>query len=168
MKLTFLTPQARRFVRGLIIFVAISFLNEIAGIAFAIGWIIFMIQTSSKLNTNINEDSYFIPKSIDREKSGTAFEGLLIDFGSAHYNHDPKASKSFFVQLKSGDSLREVWGVDLKRVIRDKGLSVGDCVELLYKGAIPIVLDERIPNSNETRKVTRYKNAWDAIKVISP
>lgn len=157
-----LTPQSRLYVRGLLMFVSITYFSTHAGIVFAVLWILFMIQTSSG-NKKLTEENLFIPKAVN----GNGYEGCVISFGSDNYEHDPKASPSFYIQLKSGETLKKVWGVDLKRVVREKGLKIGDCIELVYQGAFSVEIDERIPNSNETRKVTRFKNSWDAIKVIS-
>jgi hypothetical protein len=164
--MSYLNAQSRMFIRGLIIFVSITFVNTSAGVAFAVCWIIFMLQQNSrdKPLKDSDEGSCYIPKPLDREN---AYEGVVTGFGSDHYQHDSEQSRSFFIQLTFHGSIQELWGVDLKRVIREKGLSIGDQVELLYKGAVPVLVDERLPNSTETRQVTRYRNSWDALKVIT-
>jgi len=157
-----LTPQSRLYVRGLIMFIAITYFSTHAGIVFVAFSVLFLIQKRWSNNKSTN-DHLFIPKALD----SAVYKGCVMAFGNDNYLHNPEASPSFFIQLKSGESLNKVWGVDLKRVVRAKGLIIGDSVELVYKGAIPVLIDQRIPNTNETRKVTRYKNSWDAIKVIS-
>jgi putative DNA primase/helicase len=45
--------------------------------------------------------------------------GTLIDHGVAAYRHDPGEPISYFVKIGTSDGEREIWGIDLKRAIKE-------------------------------------------------
>ena len=45
--------------------------------------------------------------------------GRLIDHGVAAYRHDPHEPISYFVKIETPDGEREIWGVDLKRALKE-------------------------------------------------
>lgn len=82
--------------------------------------------------------------------------GRLIDHGVAPYEHNPQSRDSYFVTLENdkGDQ-RTVWGVDLKRAMRDASPEIGDRIGLQHEGATPVTL----PDGTKAER-----NAWRVIK----
>ncbi|MDR6192175.1 Ti-type conjugative transfer relaxase TraA [Agrobacterium pusense] len=82
--------------------------------------------------------------------------GRLVDHGVAPYEHNPQSRASYFVTLENdkGD-LRTVWGVDLKRAMRDASPEIGDRIGLQHEGATPVTL----PDGTQVQR-----NAWRVVK----
>jgi hypothetical protein len=57
------------------------------------------------------------PGSRNRPKG--PITGRLIDHGVAAYRHDPHEPISYFVKIETPDGEREIWGVDLKRALKE-------------------------------------------------
>ena len=58
-----------------------------------------------------------IPHGRDRPKG--PITGRLIDHGVAAYRHDPHEPISYFVKIETPQGEREIWGVDLKRALKE-------------------------------------------------
>jgi len=82
--------------------------------------------------------------------------GRLVDHGVAPYEHNPQSRASYFVTLENdkGD-LRTVWGVDLKRAMREASPQIGDRIGLQHEGATPVTL----PDGTQVQR-----NAWRVVK----
>lgn len=82
--------------------------------------------------------------------------GRLVDHGVAPYEHNPQSRESYFVTLENdkGDQ-RTVWGVDLKRAMRDASPKIGDRIGLQHEGATPVTL----PDGTKAER-----NAWRVVK----
>lgn len=82
--------------------------------------------------------------------------GRLVDHGVAPYEHNRQARESYFVTLKNdkGDQ-RTVWGVDLKRAMREASPKIGDRIFLQHEGATPVSL----PDGTKAER-----NAWRVVK----
>jgi len=82
--------------------------------------------------------------------------GRLVDHGVAPYEHNPQSRASYFVTLENdkGD-LRTVWGVDLKRAMREASPQIGDRIGLQHEGATPVTL----PDGTQAER-----NAWRVVK----
>ncbi|WP_144576411.1 MobQ family relaxase [Agrobacterium sp. DE0009] len=81
--------------------------------------------------------------------------GQLVDQGVAPYEHNPKSRESYFVTLENDKGERRtVWGVDLKRAMRDASPEIGDRIELQHEGATPITL----PDGTQAER-----NAWRVV-----
>ncbi|MEV5056424.1 Ti-type conjugative transfer relaxase TraA, partial [Agrobacterium radiobacter] len=82
--------------------------------------------------------------------------GRLVDHGIAPYEHHRQARENYFVTLENdkGDQ-RTVWGVDLKRAMRDASPAIGDRIELQHEGATPVTL----PDGTQAER-----NAWRVVK----
>lgn len=82
--------------------------------------------------------------------------GRLVDHGVAPYEHNPQSRNCYFVTLENdkGDR-RTVWGVDLKRAMRDASPEIGDRIGLQHEGATPVTL----PDGTKAER-----NAWRVIK----
>ncbi|MGV1788320.1 MULTISPECIES: Ti-type conjugative transfer relaxase TraA [Agrobacterium] len=82
--------------------------------------------------------------------------GRLVDHGVAPYEHHRQARENYFVTLENdkGDQ-RTVWGVDLKRAMRDASAKIGDRIALRHEGATPVTL----PDGTQAER-----NAWRVVK----
>ncbi|NSY70311.1 Ti-type conjugative transfer relaxase TraA [Agrobacterium tumefaciens] len=82
--------------------------------------------------------------------------GRLVDHGIAPYEHHRQARENYFVTLENdkGDQ-RTVWGVDLKRAMRDASPAIGDRIGLQHEGATPVTL----PDGTQAER-----NAWRVVK----
>ncbi|WP_289298428.1 BID domain-containing protein, partial [uncultured Reyranella sp.] len=82
--------------------------------------------------------------------------GRLVDHGVAPYEHNPQSRDSYFVTLENdkGDQ-RTVWGVDLKRAMRDASPKIGDRIGLQHEGATPVTLPDG---------TMAERNTWRVIK----
>jgi hypothetical protein len=62
------------------------------------------------------------PRSADattRDRPKGPITGRLIDHGAASYRHDPHEPISYFVKVETTEGEREIWGVDLKRALKE-------------------------------------------------
>ncbi|MFF2324108.1 Ti-type conjugative transfer relaxase TraA [Agrobacterium sp. NPDC058088] len=82
--------------------------------------------------------------------------GRLVDHGVAPYEHNPQSRDSYFVTLENDKGERHtVWGVDLKRAMRDASPAIGDRIGLQHEGATPVTL----PDGTKAER-----NAWRVVK----
>ncbi|QTG14581.1 Ti-type conjugative transfer relaxase TraA [Agrobacterium tumefaciens] len=82
--------------------------------------------------------------------------GRLVDHGNAPYEHNPQSRESYFVTLENDKGERHtVWGVDLKRAMRDASPKIGDRISLQHEGATPVTL----PDGTQAER-----NAWRIVK----
>ena len=82
--------------------------------------------------------------------------GRLVDHGIASYEHNPQSRDSYFVTLENDKGeQRTVWGVDLKRAMRDASPKIGDRISLHHEGATPVTL----PDGTQAER-----NAWRVVK----
>ena len=42
-----------------------------------------------------------------------------MDHGAAHYLHDPRNDRSYFVRIETPSGERDIWGVDLQRAVKE-------------------------------------------------
>ena len=82
--------------------------------------------------------------------------GRLVDHGVAPYENHPQSRESYFVTLENDKGERRtVWGVDLKRAMRDASPKIGDRISLQHEGATPVTL----PDGTQAER-----NAWRVVK----
>jgi len=82
--------------------------------------------------------------------------GRLVDHGVAPYEHNPQSRESYFVTLENDKGERHtVWGVDLKRAMREASPKIGDRIFLQHEGATPVSL----PDGTKAER-----NAWRVVK----
>jgi len=55
----------------------------------------------------------------ERERQRTLQVGRLVSHGEAPYLHDPHNDMSYFVRIETPSGEREIWGVDLRRALRE-------------------------------------------------
>ncbi|NSY51358.1 Ti-type conjugative transfer relaxase TraA [Agrobacterium tumefaciens] len=82
--------------------------------------------------------------------------GRLVDHGVAPYENHPQSRESYFVTLENDKGERHtVWGVDLKRAMREASPKIGDRISLQHEGATPVTL----PDGTQAER-----NAWRVVK----
>ncbi|WCK66817.1 Ti-type conjugative transfer relaxase TraA [Agrobacterium tumefaciens] len=82
--------------------------------------------------------------------------GRLVDHGIAPYEHNRQARENYFVTLENDKGERRtVWGVDLKRAMRDASPKIGDRIGLQHEGATPVTLSDG---------TQAERNAWRVVK----
>jgi Ti-type conjugative transfer relaxase TraA len=82
--------------------------------------------------------------------------GRLVDHGIASYEHNPQSRDSYFVTLENDKGERHtVWGVDLKRAMRDASPKIGDRIGLRHEGATPVTLPDGTKAERNTWRVVR-------------
>lgn len=54
-----------------------------------------------------------------RDRPRGPITGRLIDHGVAAYRHDPHEPISYFVKIETPEGDREIWGIDLKRALKE-------------------------------------------------
>lgn len=95
--------------------------------------------------------------------------GKIVEQGSAHYKFDPDKEQSHFVRLATAQGEQMIWGIDLKRAIKDGGLQKGDDVAIAYQGREPVTLQIKDRDASGKvigqREVTTHRNIWAAEKV---
>lgn len=105
------------------------------------------------------------PKHTD---TATNPEGWVVKFGPAPFEHDPKKSKSFFVELENatGDR-RTIWGVDLERAAAVAGMNAGDYVLLRNLGSKPVAIQQIHYDDNGMRIGTEWQQTTRKIWAIN-
>ncbi|MFK3691108.1 Ti-type conjugative transfer relaxase TraA [Agrobacterium tumefaciens] len=82
--------------------------------------------------------------------------GRLVDHGVAPYEHNSQSRENYFVTLENDKGeQRTVWGVDLKRAMRDASPEIGDRIGLQHEGATPVTL----PDGKRAER-----NAWRVVQ----
>lgn len=82
--------------------------------------------------------------------------GRLVDHGIAPYEHNRQARENYFVTLENDKGERHtVWGVDLKRAMRDASPEIGDRIGLQHDGVTPVTL----PDGTQAER-----NAWRVVE----
>jgi conjugative element/phage-associated large polyvalent protein len=92
--------------------------------------------------------------------------GQLLDYGRATYQHDPKATMSYFVKLKTARGQQVLWGVDLERAFKESLTKPerGDEVGLRSIRRDPVTV--RVATRDEAGEVTgegrveKLRNRW--------
>jgi putative DNA primase/helicase len=65
------------------------------------------------------DDSRAQERAAPRESQRSLQVGRLVDHGAAHYLHDPRNDRSYFVRIETPSGEREIWGVDLQRALKE-------------------------------------------------
>lgn len=83
--------------------------------------------------------------------------GILVDHGEAPYENKPDNRDSYFVTLETSEGQQNtIWGVDLKRAMKEAGSEIGDRIGLEHKGSQPVTL----PNGQ-----TVERHAWKVVDI---
>ena len=101
-----------------------------------------------------------------RERARGPITGRLIDHGVATYRHDPHEPVSYFVKIETPKGEREIWGVDLKRALKESLTQpkMGDEIRLRAVRRETVTVQE--PERDQEGKVVgqkpldTHRNRW--------
>lgn len=108
-------------------------------------------REDQQITERVDEEPVFEENQPDRTTR-------LVDHGSAPYQHDEKASQSYFVTIEQNDVKQTLWGVDLERAVSQSGAQIGDGISIENVGSMPVTL----PDGTET-----HRNTWN-VQVTEP
>jgi hypothetical protein len=100
------------------------------------------------------------------DRSKGPITGRLIDHGSAAYRHDPREPVSYFVKLDTPEGEREIWGIDLKRALKESLTQpqIGDEIELraVRRDTVTVQERERDPEGRIVgqKPLEAHRNRW--------
>jgi putative DNA primase/helicase len=101
-----------------------------------------------------------------RDRPKGAITGRLIDHGVAAYRHDPQEPLSYFVKIETADGEREIWGIDLKRALKESLTQpkVGDEIGLRAVRRDTVTVQERERDSEGKvvgqKPLEAHRNRW--------
>ena len=132
-----------------------------------------VFNASIKSKRRSRSTAVYIPRSQHQGQENSeekdaleGFTGCIESYGHACYKHQSSNSRSFFIKLRTSDnSIKEIWGIDLARVVKEKGMQAGNSVNLIYLGSKPVTVPVQSPNQSAPIFETRYRNTWDGQKI---
>jgi hypothetical protein len=101
-----------------------------------------------------------------RDRPKGPITGRLIDHGVAAYRHDPREPVSYFVKLDTPEGEREIWGIDLKRALKDSLTQpkIGDEIGLraVRRETVTVQERERDPQGKVVgqKPLAAHRNRW--------
>lgn len=106
-----------------------------------------------------------VPTEIDR------YTGILMEHGTAPYQHNPDNSDSYFARLKlTSGEIATYWGIELEGALEEAGAKVSDIVRLDHLGRKPVTINVPIRDAAGNvighEEKEGWRNEWKA-KVIS-
>lgn len=107
----------------------------------------------------------------DSRKAGSGFkpmkgvEGKIVEYGESHYQGDKTKNVSPYIVVEKTDkSQHQIWGVDLKNMMTQHGLKVGDKANIHSPGSTFVNVTERDKDGKTiTKEVER--RAWEASNI---
>ena len=131
-------------------------------------------HTSVDVEPKESPDSVFnqtpvLPAS-DIERQNTRISGIIMEHGEAPFNFDDNERNNYFIKLDRGENAIEremiVWGVDLKRLVKDQQLQANDPVTLIYEGRQQVQVHVPVRDGdgkiilNDKGKPAKYSQEW--------
>jgi hypothetical protein len=101
-----------------------------------------------------------------RDRPKGLITGRLIDHGVAAYRHDPQEPISYFVKIETSDGEREIWGIDLKRALKESLTQpkIGDEIGLRGVRRDTVTVQERERDSEGKvvgqKPLEAHRNRW--------
>jgi putative DNA primase/helicase len=101
-----------------------------------------------------------------RDRPKGPITGRLIDHGVAAYRHDPQEPLSYFVKIETSDGEREIWGIDLKRALKESLTQpkIGDEIGLRAVRRDTVTVQERERDSEgkvvSQKPLEAHRNRW--------
>jgi Large polyvalent protein-associated domain 7 len=101
-----------------------------------------------------------------RERPNGSITGRLIDHGAAAYRHDPQEPTSYFVKIDTPEGEREIWGIDLKRALKESLTQpkIGDEIGLkaIRRDAVTVQETERDSEGKAVgqKPLEAHRNRW--------
>lgn len=121
-----------------------------------------VVEQAAHSGTHQSTDS----RQGDRDRPKGPIAGRLIDHGVAAYRHDPHEPISYFVKIETPQGEREIWGVDLKRALKDSLTQpkIGDDIALraVRRDTVTVQDRERDPEGNVIgqKPLDTHRNRW--------
>jgi putative DNA primase/helicase len=102
--------------------------------------------------------------TVERFQNQRIYVGKVIDRGEAPFEQDPRNERSFYLKLETPKGEKVVWGVDLKRALRESGIKEGDDVVVANQGRQPVQVTVRDRDASGkvigTSALTTNRNTW--------
>jgi hypothetical protein len=104
--------------------------------------------------------------SSSKDRPRRPITGRLIDHGAAAYRHDAHEPMSYFVKVETPEGEREIWGVDLKRALKESLTQpkIGDEVALraVRRDTVTVQEIERGPEGKVLgqKPLGVHRNRW--------
>jgi hypothetical protein len=101
-----------------------------------------------------------------RDRPKGPITGRLIEHGVAAYRHDPQEPISYFVKIETSDGEREIWGIDLKRALKESLTQpkIGDEIGLRAVRRDTVTVQERERDSEGKvvgqKSLEAHRNRW--------
>ena len=101
-----------------------------------------------------------------RDRPKGPIRGTLVDHGVAAYRHDPGEPISYFVKIDTSDGEREIWGIDLKRALKESLTQpkIGDEIGLraVRRDTVTVQERERDPQGKVVgqKPLAAHRNRW--------
>jgi Large polyvalent protein-associated domain 7 len=101
-----------------------------------------------------------------RDRPKGPITGRLIDHGVAAYRRDPQEPLSYFVKIETSDGEREIWGIDLKRALKESLTQpkIGDEIGLRAVRRDTVTVQERERDSEGKvvgqKPLEAHRNRW--------
>lgn len=92
--------------------------------------------------------------------------GTIVDFGKDYYQFNKDNKESFFVRLqKDNGQTTDIWGVDLERALIESKKTIGDKVQLDFKGSEQVKVEANKLDENGKvigkEDILTNRNTWD-------
>lgn len=86
----------------------------------------------------------------------------VVSYGEAHYKFNVNNKKSFYVRYRTtkGEDI-DIWADDLKRVVKENNVHIGDFCRFVIADEYPVVVKFRDKKSGQWYQKTAYKKIWD-------
>lgn len=92
--------------------------------------------------------------------------GILIDHGEARYKDLPDEKMSYFVALETPNGLEKIWGIDLRRAMKETGAVTGDALRLDFMGSRTVMTHKLLRNEKGEvigrEPIEAERNTWVA------
>ncbi|KOE79461.1 relaxase [Vibrio alginolyticus] len=89
--------------------------------------------------------------------------GVIVSHKAAPYQHNEKNNMSYVVEIENHGVVREVWGKDLERAMKENAIQKGDKVKLTQEGQQDVTVNARVEQKDGTVKteaIETHRNEW--------
>lgn len=114
-------------------------------------------NTGEEINKNI-----FIKGTFAQKPKHKAHHYQVVNFGEAHFKFNLTNRKSFFVRYRSSKGKDvEIWGNDLKRVVKENNVLPGDYCRFVIEDEKPVKITIFDKKTKQMVEKTAYKKEWN-------